>query len=494
MSGLEEQMETTEDTGSRPVAGLPSAMPELAPTSKRTTSKDKSERCKNSFPRLKSLPISALDLTGNGKDYEKYWGKSSQENSQQLWSPTEIGCAGSDLTSLNGSVPNTVANSWFSTTLIENPEKNSLKTSQQLSTCFHADCTDSEPETIVRSKLIKLRPTRDQKVILNHWLDASRWFYNQAVEHEVDDWIRAKKFLVTNNTPEFFKDVPYQIRGCAIKEFTERLWTNRKLGKPFKMNFKSHKNPVKTAFIPLSAIKGDSFYVRSLGTDLRPSEPIKTDGDCLLVKQNGKFYLQVATKLPVSKNQASGVVSIDPGVRTFATVFSPTLVGKFAVGAATRIYKLCLHLDKLISQRVGQRPIQRLRQRIKNLIKEMHHKIARWLVNSFATIIYPAFDVSKLVMKAGRKIGSKSTRKMLTLAHGRFRDILFDKCVQAQTTLVYVSEAWTSKTCSLCGKVDSNLGGSKTIRCCKLDRDINGARGIFLRALRDTSAPLGVCN
>ena len=50
-----------------------------------------------------------------------------------------------------------------------------------------------------------------------------------------------------------------------------------------------------------------------------------------------------------------------------------------------------------------------------------------------------------------------------------------------------VSEAYTSKTCSWCGWVDARLGGKKTFHCrgCDLhiDRDANGARGIFLRGL-----------
>ena len=43
-----------------------------------------------------------------------------------------------------------------------------------------------------------------------------------------------------------------------------------------------------------------------------------------------------------------------------------------------------------------------------------------------------------------------------------------------------VSEAYTSKTDSRSGEI-VNVGDAKTIN--GLDRDVNGARGIFLRAL-----------
>ena len=52
-------------------------------------------------------------------------------------------------------------------------------------------------------------------------------------------------------------------------------------------------------------------------------------------------------------------------------------------------------------------------------------------------------------------------------------------------TMLDVNEAYTSKTMSWCGKIKKNLGGSKTISdgFIKVDRDVNGARNIMLRAL-----------
>ena len=52
-----------------------------------------------------------------------------------------------------------------------------------------------------------------------------------------------------------------------------------------------------------------------------------------------------------------------------------------------------------------------------------------------------------------------------------------------------VNEAYTSKTCSWDGSVEEKLGGRAVIRDedgFGMDRDVNGARGIFLRALGDS--------
>ena len=51
-----------------------------------------------------------------------------------------------------------------------------------------------------------------------------------------------------------------------------------------------------------------------------------------------------------------------------------------------------------------------------------------------------------------------------------------------------VNEAYTSKTRSWDGTIKCNLGGASVIRDESgfgMDRDVNGARGIFLRALGD---------
>ncbi|KAK4526316.1 hypothetical protein GAYE_SCF22MG4230 [Galdieria yellowstonensis] len=50
-----------------------------------------------------------------------------------------------------------------------------------------------------------------------------------------------------------------------------------------------------------------------------------------------------------------------------------------------------------------------------------------------------------------------------------------------------MDEAYTGKTCGMCGEINSKRGGRKIFKClhCKMrcDRDVNGARNILLRFL-----------
>ena len=84
-----------------------------------------------------------------------------------------------------------------------------------------------------------------------------------------------------------------------------------------------------------------------------------------------------------------------------------------------------------------------------------------------------------------RKIRKKTARNMLTWHHYDFRQKLKTKAEEMGVEIVECTEEYTSKTCGNCGFIKQNLGGAKLYRCnecgISLDRDLNGARNIFLK-------------
>ena len=113
------------------------------------------------------------------------------------------------------------------------------------------------------------------------------------------------------------------------------------------------------------------------------------------------------------------------------------------------------------------------------------------------SILLPTFESSQMVKHGRRKLRSKSVRQMLSWAHYRFKVFLKHKAFEYGKVVLDVCEAYTSKTVSWTGEVIDRLGGAKTIignDGQTMDRDINGARGIFLRALADTPALQKACN
>lgn len=75
----------------------------------------------------------------------------------------------------------------------------------------------------------------------------------------------------------------------------------------------------------------------------------------------------------------------------------------------------------------------------------------------------------------------------MTLSHYKFQTILRTMAKKNGCLVFEQNEAYTSKTCTACGRLH-DIGGKKTLRCAcgnDIDRDINGARNILLRALAD---------
>ena len=92
-----------------------------------------------------------------------------------------------------------------------------------------------------------------------------------------------------------------------------------------------------------------------------------------------------------------------------------------------------------------------------------------------------------------RQLRRKSVRSLLTFRHYEFQQFLLWKGWQTGKEVLLVNEAYTSKTCSWSGEIIPHLGGRKVVRGSDgiaVNRDLNGARGIFLRALGDTSSLL----
>ena len=202
-------------------------------------------------------------------------------------------------------------------------------------------------------------------------------------------------------------------------------------------------------------------------------------------------------ELPPQRENQARVVALDPGVRSFLTWYCPDSVGKIGDGGFFKIQRLCEHLDDLLNRaakapakkrRNMRRAAGRMHLRIENLINELHKKTARFLVANFDVLLLPTFETSDMVKRGKRRIRSKTARNLLGLAHYRFGTFLRHKAEEFGVTVISVSEAYTTKTVSWTGEVLENVGGASVVVGCdgeRMDRDYNGARGIYLRALGD---------
>ena len=487
-----------------------SVIVESAAENNKTILSDKSVSCKNNSRKQKSLKILDRGLITSDRDLTPYWTDCCKEKSSQLWLPTKTVLE--DLEPISSNILSTrmVENSWFSTELYTVQKKNLPRICYQYLPSFLVECTDLG-DTQVRSKKIRIYPNKDQKLLFNRWFGTSRFVYNQTVTYlkQPDtkaSWLGIKTGIL-HDLPDWSKEIPYQIKSIAIqdacKAVSKAKLDFKKTKKVNEVKYRSRKETRQSCYIPKSAITDLGIY-HSLTGRLKWTEELPEEFyDSRLIRENGRYFVCI----PYSKadsniieKQDNRVVAIDPGVRAFATFYSEDSCGKIGFGDNKRIFRLCLVIDKLISALSKTKDlfkkfrikslIGRLKWKIHDLISELHYKTALFFVKNFDIILLPTFEVSEMTNKTRRKIKSKTVRNMLSLCHYKFKQIIKAKAFEFGKVVVDVCEAYTSQTVSWTGELVKNLNSSKIIKSkstgIKMDRDINGARGIMLRAMGDT--------
>lgn len=450
------------------------------------------------------------------KDLSPFYNDFCREISSDLLSHTEIGSADSVSTSSSRYLTKMVERSWFSTTLNYHQNKNLQRICSQFFMSSPVDCMGLG-DTKIKSRKIRIYPTQEQRILFKQWFGVARKFYNEAVNYynkedkDVINWMKVSTLLTHTLTEDYVKVVPYQIKNMAVKDcygaFVNGCKRAKSTGKGFKLSYRTRKNPRQSCYIPKSALTQNGVYHTIAGKLKMTQEELLDNSfkDLRLVKEYNKWYVVVPmelcnTTLQVSDNQRDGdVVALDPGIRTFMTFFSENgYFGKLStdfkglMGLQHKVDKLISKLTQSKSKHKRRnlyRAIGRIRQRLAFKVDELHWKSINFLVRNFKVIILPTFNVSDMVSKARRKINKTVVRAMQSYRFFEFGERLKNKCLEYGVKLIRSNEAFTSKTNSFDGSI-MNIGTKVKFRYrgVYVDRDINGARNIMLRAMRDSSA------
>ncbi len=307
--------------------------------------------------------------------------------------------------------------------------------------------------------------------------------------------------IILSTLPDWAKEIPYQVKKIAVedayKAFSNGCKKWKDTGEPFSLSFRSVKDPKQSCFIPSSALKPNSVYPTILGM-LKMTESIPVGfRDSRLVHEHGRYFLVVPyrVKPTQAENQGDRVVALDPGIRTFLTGHSQDEMFKIGEADFMRIARMGRNMDKLISKISKAKSRQKYRMRkalsrmkfkVWDLIDELHCKSICFLLDNYDLIFLPTFKTSEMAAKSTRKIRSKTVRAMMGFAFHKFGMRLESKAKECGKVVKRVSEAYTSKTASWTGEI-KKIGGAKTITSCGLtvDRDGNGARGIFIKSVRE---------
>lgn len=203
-----------------------------------------------------------------------------------------------------------------------------------------------------------------------------------------------------------------------------------------------------------------------------------------------KYYLLLPTNVDGIKREGKDTISLDTGVRTFQTGYSPQgHVLEIGKKACDRISYLLKRADKLDTSykftSVSKYRKRRLLtyKKISNLIDELHWKSISYLTSNYSLIYLPDFRIKGMVK--GKRLSRMVKRLLYMFSYYKFKERLLWKAGLAGVEVKVVDESYTSKTCSNCGYLHSGLGSNKIFECpnCSIvmDRDINAARNIYIK-------------
>ena len=360
----------------------------------------------------------------------------------------------------------------------------------------------------------KLYPNASQRRQLIEYLDQSRYIFNKCLEIRRDAWrdrgesvtrFDQNKMLTQWRSDDVrLSATPAEAERDAIRRvdlafdgFFRRIKSKaKKVGYP---RFKSvnrynsftveHCNPLKVN--GRIKVPGIDKAIRCRGL-----QPITgTIKRLTVVRRADAWFARIlvedGTTTPELKPIKSAI-GIDLGLNAFiATSNGETVV-------APKHYRKLEGQLRRANKRVSRRTkgsnrrkrailqLQHVHAKIQDARSDFNHKLSKRLVNEHQLIVAEKLNIKGMVK-------SKLAKSILDAGWGQFCTYLDYKAVRAGGRFVQVDPYNTSQECSRCGKIVPKELSERTHRCphcgLVLDRDVNSAKVVLSRGLKQLSTP-----
>lgn len=324
---------------------------------------------------------------------------------------------------------------------------------------------------------------------------------------------KSRTGVINNNINEWELETPKDSRAGIIDSLItnyKSAFSNKKNGNitKFNMRFKTKKNNSEILPIPKSTIRYNkksrtfkiypTYFKDTFKLGKRINKKLNTIGaisDSIILRSFNKYYICLVINNYIKEsNNKDDIISLDPGNREFLTGYSPNghtlklnrdkkLLSKYYM-KLDLLRSLHIRRKKTKKKNIKKSKFHKLESKISNFVSDLHWKSIDYLTKNYSVIFLGKLESQKCAI---RNRNSKVNRDLLTLSHYLFRQRLIYKCNQRDVKIRFTTEEYTSKTCTECGTLDYKLGSKKIYNCKKchliLDRDVNGARNIYLKSL-----------
>jgi IS605 OrfB family transposase len=222
-----------------------------------------------------------------------------------------------------------------------------------------------------------------------------------------------------------------------------------------------------------------------------------------MTRINGEYYLYIPVDIPVQTNiKYTKVCGIDPGCRTFATVYSVDTndSNKVKLSEYTLRKNLLIKLNdkltflksdkqirkKLQEKNYRKKQFSKIERKKKNIVNLLHWDVCNDLLKNNDVILYG--DIKSHNIVKGNK-NHLTNQSFNDLKFYQFKQRLLYKAALYNKKVILVPEQYTTQCCSACGTINNNVGSSEIYKCknnnCKkiFGRDANSSKNMLLKGV-----------
>jgi putative transposase len=358
--------------------------------------------------------------------------------------------------------------------------------------------------TVIKTFKYRLRPTKKQIRIMNHWLDECRWLYNHFLEERITTYedlgvsisfngqaialpdLKRERHTLDDVHSQVLVDVAKRV-DRSFKNFYRRVReAKEKPGFP-RFQGKGRYNSFTFPQLGFKLINDKKLHLSKIG-DIKIVLHMPIEGNiktCTIKRSTtDKWYVSFVCEcesIPLPKN--NNAVGVDVGLNSFATISTGEYVDnprffRQDEKALVKAHRKLSNANKGTPERAKRRKIvARTYERIRFRRQNFCHQVSRNLIDDFGTIVIEDLNVKKMIqdLHIAKSIHDAAWSEL-------FRQLTY-KAEWAGRKLVIVDPAYTSQTCSKCG-YRQKMPLNKRIYCCpkcgqQIDRDHNAAINIL---------------
>ena len=360
---------------------------------------------------------------------------------------------------------------------------------------------------IIKTYKYRLYPTPAQDRKLFRQMRVVRHFYNMCLDWRKNAYNVHGEKVSQDDTEKTvthykrtFRYVAAEINSQSFKTATRRLdaayeaFFKRGAGYP---RFKSRKtfNSIGLGLENGARIRGKRLYIKGISgikiyfdRPLPPDLPDSAKKPSARVRYHaGRWYLTTPRRVYCKTLPETGrEIGIDMGIAKLFTLSDGTAIDnpRWYPEAQAKLRRLQRRYQRAQkgsnNQRRRLQEVKRFQEHIANKRKDFINKVVHTLIRRYDMIAIEDLKITNMVRN------KYLAKHILNAGWGYFKIRLQQKAAETGREIIMVDPAYTSKTCSQCGKIFHELTlADRWVRCdcgMSLDRDHNAAVNILNRA------------